>query len=426
MGRMPAVRTLCLLAVCALIAAAQTQAADVVTIEQAVSEALDRNLTLLAQRYDVSIAEAGLITARLRPNPVLEIGGDHLDIAGTGYDQINNAGPAEYNIRTDFVFERGGKRQRRIDVANAEIDRARLEVMNAARQIVLEVQSAFVDLQLAKENLALANENLEAFTNIVNVNAIRVTAGDLAEVDLVRSRVAALQFRNQVRQAEMRVRVARNRLQLLLGRARVTDRFDVAGEMRRTPGPSTAADIQSDALRLRPDLLALRRREVRNQAELRLQLAQGRVDYTVGTEFRRQQGIAGTGNSIGIFFQTNLPVFNRNQGEIERVRREQRQIEARLREMEAGIRVEVENAFEQFATARTLLEDIERDMLAQARDVRQITGYSYRRGEANLIELLDAQRAFNETMQAYNEARAEYARSLYVLESAAGVNGARP
>ncbi len=37
-----------------------------------------------------------------------------------------------------------------------------------------------------------------------------------------------------------------------------------------------------------------------------------------------------------------------------------------------------------------------------------------------LLELLDAQRAFNETMQAYNESRAEYARSLYVLDSISG------
>ena len=59
-------------------------------------------------------------------------------------------------------------------------------------------------------------------------------------------------------------------------------------------------------------------------------------------------------------------------------------------------------------------------MLAQARDVRTATEYSYRRGEAAFIEFLDAVRAFNETMQSYNEARAEYARSLYALDSISG------
>ena len=59
-------------------------------------------------------------------------------------------------------------------------------------------------------------------------------------------------------------------------------------------------------------------------------------------------------------------------------------------------------------------------MLDRARRVREIMEYSYRRGEACFIEYLDAQRVFSETMQTYNEARADYARSLYLIESAAG------
>jgi len=70
------------------------------------------------------------------------------------------------------------------------------------------------------------------------------------------------------------------------------------------------------------------------------------------------------------------------------------------------------------------VETIERQMLNQARDVRDTTAYSYRRGEASFIELLDAQRTFNDTMQGYNEARAEFARSLYTLDALTG--GARP
>lgn len=393
------------------------------TVDEAVKEALDHNLGLLARRFNISIAEAGLITARLRPNPVLAIGGDHLDLLGTHYNKINNAGPQEFSIRTDFVFERGGKRQSRVEVATNSVHIAQLEFLDAVRKLILDVQSAFVDLQLAKANLALAEESLKALTQVVALNAARVKSGDLAEVELVRSRVAALQFKNQVRQAGLKIRTTTNRLQLLLGRTETSGSLEVDGSFRRDPDPPDLNTLREMARQLRPDLQALRREQARSQAELRLQLAQGKVDYVIGSEYRRQQGIAGTGNSLGIFFQADIPVFNRNQGEIERVRREQRQIEARLRELEATIAVELENAYEQFATARTLLTDIEQDMLRQAGDVRSITEYSYLRGEATLIEFLDAQRAFNETMQAYNEARAEYARSLYVLDSVTGMSG---
>jgi outer membrane protein, heavy metal efflux system len=146
------------------------------------------------------------------------------------------------------------------------------------------------------------------------------------------------------------------------------------------------------------------------------------VDFTVGTEYHRQYGYV-QGNSMGFFFSAPLPVFNRNQGEIERARREQQQIQARIHALEADIQTEVENAYQQYVTARDLLESIERDMLAQARDVRQITEYSYKRGEASLVELLDAQRAFNDTVQSYNEARAEFARNLYLIDAVAGRAG---
>jgi cobalt-zinc-cadmium efflux system outer membrane protein len=127
---------------------------------------------------------------------------------------------------------------------------------------------------------------------------------------------------------------------------------------------------------------------------------------------------------VGVFFSVPLPVYNRNQGEIERARREQAQIEARIRSLEQEIAAEVANAYEQYATAKTLLESIEADMLEQARRVREVTEFSYRRGEATFVELLDAQRAFNETMQGLNEARAEYARSLFLIDSIRGASGA--
>jgi len=417
-------RSFCILIFCAPLVAGQPAAPalpDRVTIDQAVKEAVEKNLGLLAEKYNLSIADARIITARLRPNPVFSAGLDYQDILGTGFrnDPNNNAGPPEYNFRTDFVLERGRKREQRIEVADNARSVAQLQFLNSTRTLLMDVQSAFIDLLLAKESLALARENLKAFESIVDVNTSRVRAGDLAKVELVRSQVAALQFRNAVRQAESKLRVASNRLQALMGRRLLSLNFDVAGELRRETSPVTVADVRTKALELRPDLLALTRDQARSQADLRLQIAQGKVDYTVGTQFHHQFG-NGHGNSMGFFFSAPLPVFNKNQGEIERARQEGLQIQAKIRALQNDISTEVENAYQQYATAKDLLESFEKDMLAQARDVRETTLYSYRRGEASFVELLDAQRAFNDTMQGYNEARAEYARSLYLIDSISG------
>ena len=254
----------------------------------------------------------------------------------------------------------------------------------------------------------------------MELNATRVRAGDLAAVELVRTRLAALAFQNATQQARSRLRIALQKLQLLMGRTATSASFDVAGEPRRDTLPFTAAEIEEQAVNLRPDLQALKRDQARSLAEVRLQIAQGQIDYTIGTEYRRQQGVNGKASSLGFFLSVPLPIFNRNQGEIARARQEQMQIESRIRALEAEIRNEVSSAYQEYETARSLLTTMETDMLQQARQVLQTMNYSYRRGEASLVEFLDAQRVFNETTQSYNEARAGYARSLFVIDSVLG------
>jgi cobalt-zinc-cadmium efflux system outer membrane protein len=409
-----------LVAALACPAHAQRDQFQPVTLQQAVAEAIDKNLNVLAEKYNVPVAQARIITARLRPNPILSIDGDHLNLLPPRYNSENMAGPPEYGIRTDFVFERGAKRQRRIDVAEAAVSTAQLQFLNTVRSVVLEVQIAYVELLQAKADLALAEETLEVFHQTVQINTSRVRRGDLAEVELIRTQVAELQFENTVAQARLRVETGRSRLQVLLGRLRTDKLPDATGELRRDDLVLSVDALRERAFASRPDYLALRRDAARSLAELRLQLAQGKVDYSLGTEYRRQQGLAGTGNSLGFFFSSNLPVFNRNQGEIQRARQEQSQAEARIRALQATIDNEVETAYLQYRTARESLHRVEGTMLTKATDVRQITERAYRRGGVTFLDFLDAQKAYIDTVQLRNTAMADFAKSLYTIDAATG------
>lgn len=290
--------------------------------------------------------------------------------------------------------------------------------------LTLSVQTAFVDLHQAQADLRLARESLAAFNDIVSINTERVRTGDLASVELVRSRLAALQFQNDVSSRATKLAVAQQRLRALLGRLDATP-IEAVGELRREGLPPRLDALQVEAMQLRPDLKALERDQVRAAADVRLQLAQGKVDYTVSAEFHRQLAPGSlTGNEWGIFFGAPIPLFNRNQGEIARAREETRQAAARISALQSDITTDLRGASDQVVLAQRLVETIEREMLAQARDVRDTIAYSYRRGEASFVELIDAQRTLNDTLQSYNEARADFARSLYTVDAMSG--GARP
>src|SRR5882757_1723046 len=255
------------------------QTATALTIDQAVAEAIAHNPAAGAERYHLAVADARVLTASLRPNPVITASAMLPDAT-----IFNSAvSPKEGIVRGDVLLERGGKRERRMEVAQEARGVADFGLQNTVRALTLNVQSAFIDVQQAQSDLRLARESLNAFNDVVAINAERVRSGDLASVELARSRLASLQFQNDVRTREAKLAVAVHRLRALLGRTDATP-IEVAGELRRDGAPASADALQPLAFGRRPDLKALERDQARSSADVRLQLAQGQVDYTVSAE----------------------------------------------------------------------------------------------------------------------------------------------
>ena len=396
-----------------------------ITIEQAVQEALQNNPGLLAEKLGIPVAETAVITARLRPNPVVSASSDHLDWLGTGFSEVNGAGPTETALRIDFPWERGHKREYRVDTAGYAQKIAEARVADSIRLLRLDVTLACIDVLEAKARLDLANDNLKSLEGVVQLNETRLKGGAIPPIELTRSRVAMLQFRSNVKTAELALTTARIRLQTLLGRSAgqtPIGSIDVSDPLK-IPIPPTAPtldQIQARAITVRPDIQAARLDQARSQSELRLQLANGKVDYTAGAEYRRQQGINGTGNSVGFFFSVPLPVFNRNQGEIARVTSEEVQLQRQIDALQSQVSGEVTGAYREYETARQLIGDIESDLLGLSQEARNTTTYVYQAGAGSLLDVLDAQRAFNDTMSSYYTAQADYRRAVSRLASVVG------
>src|SRR4051812_37635370 len=335
-------------------------AAPTLTVRQAVDEAIQHNLNLLAERSRLAVADAALLTARLRPNPGTSASADHLDLLGTGFNETNNGGPPEYALRVDVPLERGAKREKRIAVASLERTIAEAEFAEAVRQVQMDVTLACIDVLAARAARGLAADTLRTFEDLSRVNRARLAAGAIPPVESTRADVAMLQFRASAVRADLDLATATARLRTLLGRPS-NDPVEL-GDALDGPGPAPPPELaqaEEIALGARPDLRALQLGRDRSIADLRLQEAIGRIDYTVGAEYRRQDGVAGRANSLGFFFSAPLPIWNRNQGEIARAGAEgdhaTRQNEARRLEVLADVRT----AFHEFVTTRDLVAGME-------------------------------------------------------------------
>jgi cobalt-zinc-cadmium efflux system outer membrane protein len=395
--------------------------AQLLTIAQAIDEALQHNLALYAERSQLTVAEAQMVGARLRPNPVVSFSADHLDLLGTGFDDTNNGGPPEIAWRIDVPFERGGKRDARIALASVVRSAAEAQFADAVRTLRQEVTLACVDVLAAEATRALAADTLRTYDDLVRVNRARVTAGSIASFEATRSEVAMLQFRATVVRAELDLAAATAKLRVLLGRP-PGDPIAIADSLASAGGTAVpdGAALESMAMSARADLRALQLAQARSVADLRLQEALGRVDYAVGAEYRRQQGTSGRSNSLGFFVSAPLPISNRNQGEIARAGAEREQVERQIAARKAQIAADVRGALHEYTTTRDLVAAIERDLLKPAAHARDISAYTYRAGGATLLEFLDAQRAFNETTQSYVDAQASLRRAAARLNAAIG------
>jgi cobalt-zinc-cadmium efflux system outer membrane protein len=391
-----------------------------ITVEQAVTEAIANNPDLKADRFDVVVAGAGVQAAGLWPNPTISFSADHLDLAGTPFTEENGAGPSEYSLRADWPFALPSVRKARRAAAAYAYDRAAGTSADRTRRLRLDVQDAFIDLMLTQRLVSLSRDNLDGMRKVAAMNDARVRAGDLAEVELMRTRVAVRQLENDADLADLARRNAARRLQALTGRPADGPPLEAVGDF--AAGTSVADDsaLVGRALAARGDLRAAEADVARAEADSRLQRSLGRPEFGLGAEFRRQDGVNGRGSSLGFFISAPLPLFDRNQGEVARADAEALQAAQRLRALRASVATEVKQALDRFTTARTLLERLERDQAGEARQLREIVGYAYTRGEASLIELLDAQRAFNDATRAWLAARAEFARAVYLVDAVSG------
>ncbi len=171
----------------------------------------------------------------------------------------------------------------------------------------------------------------------------------------------------------------------------------------------------------RPDVTAARLAAQQADTATRLQRALRTPSPTIGGGYRHADGQA----SAIVAVTMPLPLFNRNQGEVIRAQAEQQRVQYEAVVVERAATLEIQQALNAVEINRERVAYIERECLTSARESRDVVLASYRLGAANLIDFLDAQRAFRDTLHTYNQALFEQRVSGASLVAALGLDGSR-
>jgi outer membrane protein, heavy metal efflux system len=387
-----------------------------ISLDQAIQLALQHNHNLLAARSTIQQNEAEEITANLRPDPVLLGDTQFLPIFQPkqfSSDYIDNT--AQFDLGLSYLFERGKKRQHRLQAAKDATAVTRSQVADNERTLSFNVASQFIAVELAESTLALAQEDLKSFQNTVDIAQARYKAGDTGENDLLKIQLQMLQFQTDVSSANLSKVQGLSDLRQLLGYESVAANYDIDGTLTYQPVNGNLDDFEAAALRNRPDLLAARQGVTAANSQYQLQKAIGKRDVTGQISYTHIQY-----SEISLFGQMQLPIFDRNQGEIVRTGYAIGQARQQEEFTNGQVLTDVKDAVENLHSNDQIVGLYRSGYLNQAQQSRDISEYAYRRGAASLLDFLDAERSYRSTQLAYRQALASYQLALEQLREAAG------
>jgi cobalt-zinc-cadmium efflux system outer membrane protein len=395
----------------------QVHGAVRLSLDQAIQLALQNNHALKAARTTIQQSEAQEITANLRPNPVLTADAQFIPIFQPNEftaDYINTT--AQFDLGISYLFERGKKRQHRLQAAQDVTAQTKSLVTDNERTLTFNVASQFFTAQLAESTLDLAFEDMKSFQKTVDISEARYKAGDISEVDYLKIKLQLLQFQSDVSQAQLAKTQALVGLRQLLGYQSVPEDFDVTGDFEYKAVALKLEDLQQMALQNRPDFRAAQQGVTAAKSQYELAKAIGKVDVT-GTFDYDHVSATNTGSFFGSF---QIPIFNRNQGEIARTNYAINQ--AQELELAASDQVlsDVLTAYEGVRDNDQVVSLYLGGYLNAAQQSRDITEYSYKRGAASLLDFLDAERSYRATQLAYRQSLASYLTAVEQLREATG------
>jgi len=400
-----------------LVGTGEGQNTTLISLDQAIDLALAHNHSIKATRTLIFQNQAQEITANLRPNPTLGADTQFVpvfnpqDFSGENLNEIQ-----QFDVGIGYLFERGHKRQRRLQAARDQTDVTRAQVTDAERILAFNVGQQFVSALLAESTLQFALQDLQSFQQTVDIGEAEFKAGYIGEGDYLKIKLQLLQFQTDVSASRLAKVQALVGLRELLGYNTVPANYDVIGDLAYQPLKANLEDLQMKALGERPDLRAAQLGITAAQSQILLAKANAKVDVTGTGDFTHVSGE----NTASFFVNFPLPIFNRNQGEIARTGYALTQAQEQQQSASDTVLSDVADAYEALRSNDEVLQLYTSGYLKQAQDSRDISEYAYKRGAASLLDFLDAERSYRSIQLAYRQALGSYMTALEQLKEAVG------
>ena len=321
----------------------------------------------------------------------------------------------ERTVTVEQPLEWPEKRAARQRAADAGLSGALAGVEEAKVVLTAEVKAAFFQLLFAQQDARLAGENLKTVEDFVKLISARVETKESPKFELVKATVELQKAQKDLARADNALLVARTNLNRVTGKA-LGEHFSIQGEFEATRSGLDLDALTEQALGRHPTLR--RREKAVEQAQFALEHERAaRIpNVSVIGQYHREAGDESVMGGLSV----PVPIWYRRQGEIGTAMGTHRRTQAERIRVQYELEQSVTQYFQEMQTAQRQIQVFEQGLLYQAKEALDIAQFSFRNGVASLLEVIDAQRVYRQTLLEYAQAQADHSIALTWLERAVG------
>ena len=390
-----------------------------ITLAQAEKQFLERNLQLLAERHNIDAAKANLCQTKLFNNPTVSAS---LNIYNPENRRWFDAGKqsGQYTFAIEQVVRLGGKRSKEIELAKLDVQLSENQFYNLLRTLQFTLNSVFYETYFTCKSLnsfdtqiALLEELQNHYKELKNRNIISLNEQVRIQSLLygLRSDKLELQTAFNNLQAQLQVFLQDNRAVFIPDISENDFAF-------RNPANFMIDKLLDEALENRIDLKTAKDESFYQQKKVSLAKAAAVPNLTVGTDFDKRSGAFD--NQFSLNVAVDLPVFNRNKGNIRAAQNLAKQKELLVNQKQIEVENEVLKAYANAMDANKMSRSIDKDFEQNLQLLLQNITDNFRKKNVSMLEFTDFYESYRDNIIKINLIRNKKAQTMEELRFAVG------
>lgn len=374
--------------------------------------AMEHSPTLGGAKAVVKQSHGQQIAAGAYPNPSIS------GVAGRGAirDPSTGVRVTERTVTIEQPLEWMGKRQARQEAANAGVAGATAALEETRLALLVDVKVAFFSVLYAQRDSELAAQNVTMVEEVLRTVKARVLAGEATSFDTMKASVEVQKAQKDVTRAQSALVVAKTRLNTLAAGV-LGKQFSIQGDFLSPQQPLDLDGLTLQAFERHPTLRRLTSLATQAEHTVRFEREARMPNISVQGSYHREAGDEAFTAGLSV----PLPLWYRRQGEIETALGTKHRAEAERQRAQNELEQGITQYAQEVRTAQDQLHVFETGLLTQAEQTLTVARTSFRHGAASLLDVLDAQRVYRQTLREYAQVRADLSIAMVRLERFLGV-----